>query len=58
MSRNKAVSVMVGGPVFVENPEIARQVGADASAVDAPTAVLLAQVLLDLSATQTSAGAR
>lgn len=52
MSRNKAISVMVGGPVFVEDPEIARQVGADASAVDAPTAVLLAQMLLDLSATR------
>ena len=52
-SRNKTVSVMVGGPVFLENPEIARQVGADASAIDAPTAVLLAQMLLDLSTATT-----
>jgi len=45
-SRNPSIGVMVGGPVFLEHPEFVRQVGADASAVDAPTAVLLAQRLL------------
>ncbi|WHQ70498.1 cobalamin B12-binding domain-containing protein [Methylorubrum extorquens] len=45
-ARNPSIGVMVGGPVFLEHPEFVRQVGADASAVDAPTAVLLAQRLL------------
>lgn len=45
-SRNPSIGVMVGGPVFLEHPDFVRQVGADASAVDAPTAVLLAQRLL------------
>ncbi len=35
--------------MFLQNPDLVRQVGADASAVDAATAVLLAQRLLDLS---------
>ncbi|GJD93471.1 hypothetical protein OCOJLMKI_0666 [Methylobacterium iners] len=48
-SRNRAIGVMVGGPVFLENPDLVRQVGADASAIDAPTAVLLAQMLVDLN---------
>jgi methanogenic corrinoid protein MtbC1 len=48
-SCNRAIGVMVGGPMFLQNPDLVRQVGADASAVDAPTAVLLAQRLLDLS---------
>jgi methanogenic corrinoid protein MtbC1 len=45
-SVNHSISVMVGGPVFLEHPEYVERVGADASAVDAPTAVLLAQRLL------------
>ncbi|MGH1574368.1 cobalamin B12-binding domain-containing protein [Methylobacterium sp. P31] len=49
-SCNRSIAVMVGGPVFLEHPEFVRQVGADASAVDAATAVLLAQRLLDLAA--------
>ena len=48
MSLNRAVGVMVGGPVFLANPELVARAGADASAVDAPTAVLLAQRLLDI----------
>ncbi|WP_336490134.1 cobalamin B12-binding domain-containing protein [Methylobacterium nigriterrae] len=48
-SCNRAIGVMVGGPIFLAKPELVRQVGADASAVDAPTAVLLAQRLLDLA---------
>jgi methanogenic corrinoid protein MtbC1 len=46
-SRNRAIGIMVGGSLFNKDPAIARTVGADATAVDAPTAVLLAQKLLD-----------
>ncbi|MGH1588520.1 cobalamin B12-binding domain-containing protein [Methylobacterium phyllosphaerae] len=46
-SCNRAIGVMVGGPVFLKRPELVEQVGADASAVDAATAVLLAQRLLE-----------
>ena len=46
-SCNRTIGVMVGGPVFLERPELVAQVGADASAVDAATAVLLAQRLLE-----------
>lgn len=49
-SCNSAIGVMVGGPVFLQHPELVQRVGADASAVDATTAVLLAQRLLDLAA--------
>jgi methanogenic corrinoid protein MtbC1 len=49
-SCNRSIAVMVGGPVFLGHPELVSQVGADASAVDAATAVLLAQRLLDLAA--------
>jgi len=49
-SCNRAIGVMVGGPVFLQQPNLVQQVGADASAVDAATAVLLAQRLLDLAA--------
>ncbi len=49
-SCNPAIGVMVGGPVFLQHPELVQRVGADASAVDATTAVLLAQRLLDLAA--------
>ncbi|MCJ2018562.1 cobalamin B12-binding domain-containing protein [Methylobacterium sp. E-065] len=48
-SCNRSIGVMVGGPMFLQNPDLVHQVGADASAVDAATAVLLAQRLLDLS---------
>jgi methanogenic corrinoid protein MtbC1 len=49
-SRNRAIGVMVGGPMFLENPELARLVGADATAIDGRQAVLQAQDLLDLLA--------
>jgi MerR family transcriptional regulator, light-induced transcriptional regulator len=47
-SRNRAVGILVGGPLFVDHPEQVRLVGADATAVegrDAPSAAegLLAQ---------------
>jgi MerR family transcriptional regulator, light-induced transcriptional regulator len=46
-SCNRAIGVMVGGPVFSKRPELAIRVGADAAAVNAPTGVLLAQKLFD-----------
>ncbi len=45
-SRNKFIAVIVGGRVFTANPQLAIQVGADATAPDAPTATLLAKKLL------------
>ena len=47
-SCNKSIAVMVGGPLFVKQPELAMQVGAAAAAVNAPAAVILAQKLFDL----------
>lgn len=46
-SRNRAIGIMVGGSLFTQDPGLARTVGADMTAVDAPTAVLVAQRLLD-----------
>jgi MerR family transcriptional regulator, light-induced transcriptional regulator len=40
---------MVGGPMFTANPELAVTVGADATAPNAPTAVLVTQKLFDLA---------
>ncbi|QYE33271.1 cobalamin-dependent protein (plasmid) [Polymorphobacter sp. PAMC 29334] len=47
-SRNGRVGIMVGGPMFTAKPELAQDVGADATACSAPTAVLIAQKLFDL----------
>ena len=47
-SCNDQIGVIVGGPIFLLRPELTAYVGADASAVDGPTAVLLAQKLLDV----------
>ena len=47
-SRNRAVGVMVGGPLFVEHPDYVALVGADATAVDARQATLQAHHLLAL----------
>ncbi len=41
-----ALGIMVGGPVFLDRPDAAIRVGADASARDARSAVALAQDLL------------
>ncbi|WP_298193331.1 B12-binding domain-containing protein [Novosphingobium sp.] len=46
-SRNQMIGVMVGGPVFTANPALALEVGADGTAANAPTAVLMAQKLFD-----------
>jgi MerR family transcriptional regulator, light-induced transcriptional regulator len=48
-SLNPAIGVMVGGPMFTANPALAAQVGADATAPNAPAAVLVAQKLFDLA---------
>lgn len=47
-SQNTAIGIMVGGPMFTENPALATQVGADATAPNAAAAVLAAQKLFDL----------
>jgi methanogenic corrinoid protein MtbC1 len=47
-SRNPAVGIMVGGPVFIEHPELATAIGADATAVDGRHAALQAENVLEL----------
>jgi methylmalonyl-CoA mutase cobalamin-binding domain/chain len=49
-SRNRAIAVMVGGQIFGEQPDLARRLGADATAVDARQAILQAHNLLTLLA--------
>jgi methanogenic corrinoid protein MtbC1 len=51
-SRNPVIGIMVGGPAFAANPGLARIVGADATAINAPAAVLMAQKLFDLGTGQ------
>lgn len=46
-SRNRAIGVMVGGPIFVADPTRASAVGADATAPDGRQAPLVAERLLD-----------
>ena len=46
VSRNPRVRVMVGGRVFVEQPELAGQVGADGTARDARIALTVAEELV------------
>lgn len=48
-SQNPSIGVMVGGPMFTANPALASEVGADATAPNAPAAVLVAQKLFDLA---------
>jgi MerR family transcriptional regulator, light-induced transcriptional regulator len=45
-SRNPMLGVMVGGRVLVETPELALQMGADATAYDAESAVARAEFML------------
>ena len=56
-SKNPVIGVLVGGPMFIENPELATIMGADATARNAPAAVLAAQKLYDLAAPSWSPGA-
>ena len=46
-SRNAAVRVIVGGPIFTDNPHFSTLVGADATAGDARLAITIAESLLD-----------
>lgn len=55
-SKNPAIGVMVGGPMFTANPALVREIGADATAPNAPAAVLVAQKLFDHGALQARAG--
>ena len=47
-SRNRCLGVMVGGPLFQQRPELAALAGADASAGDAPAAVMIARNLVTM----------
>ncbi|MBL6455643.1 cobalamin-dependent protein [Belnapia sp. T6] len=47
-SLNPRLGIMVGGRVFVEQPELAMQIGADATAADGRQAALQAETLLAL----------
>ena len=47
-SVNPSVGMIVGGPVFLQQPELTRKVGADATAVDALQAVQQAESLLEM----------
>lgn len=47
-SLNPTLAVMVGGPVFVAHPEYLAMVGADATASDAPRAILEAESLVSI----------
>lgn len=47
-SRNPAVGVMVGGPMFLRHPDLATAVGADATATDGRHAAFQAEGLLAL----------
>jgi MerR family transcriptional regulator, light-induced transcriptional regulator len=51
-SCNQAIGVLVGGPVFVEHPELATLIGADATAADGRQATSQAESLLALFATR------
>lgn len=46
-SRNKKLNILVGGQVFMHNPGLAREVGADGSATDGQQAVQLAESMLE-----------
>ena len=57
-SRNRNIGVMVGGPLFVEHPDLVAQVGADATASDGRQAVLNAAELLERLTDAQLAGSR
>lgn len=47
-SRNRSVGIMVGGPLFIKQPELAVQVGADATAIDGRHATVQAEQVVSL----------
>lgn len=53
---NRNVAVLVGGPLFAARPEMAQEVGADATASNAPLAVLAAQKIFDQRARSSQSG--
>jgi MerR family transcriptional regulator, light-induced transcriptional regulator len=48
-SRNRAVSIMVGGRIFVENPDLAVEIGADGTAANGRDAVKEADRLVEIA---------
>ena len=52
VSRNPSVGILVGGPVLVARPELAKLVGADATAADGQEAVFKAQQFCDSQSTR------
>jgi methylmalonyl-CoA mutase cobalamin-binding subunit len=46
--RNRGAGIMVGGPIFISNPEYVALVGADATAADGQQATLQAERLISL----------
>jgi methanogenic corrinoid protein MtbC1 len=48
VSRNAGIGVLVGGPLFIENPDLVALVGADATATDGRQATLQAETMLAL----------
>jgi methanogenic corrinoid protein MtbC1 len=42
-SRNTQVAVLVGGPIFVDRPDLAQEIGADGTAQDARVAPVMAE---------------
>jgi len=46
-SRNRTIGVLVGGPLFVANPDLASSVGADATAINGRDAVHQAEEICD-----------
>lgn len=57
-SRNPGLVVLAGGHVFVERPDLALEVGANAAAADARQAVLLTEALLRAARTPTMRSSR
>lgn len=57
-SRNSAVVVMVGGPLFAVNPDLGLRVGADATVTDGGSAPELAEALLAAKAKSNPGTAR
>lgn len=55
-SRNKSLIIMMGGPPFVADQDLAGRIGADATATDGQQAVLRANELLLVSDTLLQAG--
>lgn len=50
VSRNRGISIMVGGPMLLTHPDLVQRTGADAAAVDALGAVREARALLQFRA--------